>query len=677
MKRMTKSIELDIFVGTWNVNSQEPLEEYRKSVNANYHQTHRQTQHGQLFGDISNENDNISPLTDIPNDILRIEDQEYKVRADIARDIGQWLQLDKRLADIYAIGFQEIEMTGKALVTEQTEQKKKWEHVLKYVLSKQKEPYVQLCIHQLVGLCLAVYVKKIHVAYLESVRHCIIREGLSGVLGNKGAIAARFDLYDLSLCFINCHLTAHQHNITARNNNLNSILSSTKFVNPYSGQVLSVTDHPIIFVFGDFNYRIDNSKENWTTADIQNKISNGRLKFLLKFDQLSNELAKDTLLLKKWGFSEGEITFAPTYKYITGSDVYDSEENAERIGKVKSTSKVLLEAVKKKKDRIPSWTDRIFFHDIGNSYENLVFEQTEYGRCESKFSDHKPVYANFHIVYTARNEEISEERPRRNSNVPPPIPKHLLDKKKKEIVVDLLEFDTDTDTVSDQELQYPTLNSNPVVTIGEQPTIANEPIDVEQVHAERRISDRQINRHNTAAAIDSMLVSNTINQIQQADYANVEPSKKFISRPLPNLPPKPADSQIVQHSNEPRQWQPPQKPGPRNSDPLIAQQQIQFNPRALDKSRSIISQKALPQPDSQPMPPSRSLNNARNSGDMSSSSPTKDWTADFSDLLDINDTSNYANNANGSVHANFRSSLPNTNTRSNSNAPLDLDDLFS
>jgi hypothetical protein len=106
MKRMTKSIELDIFVGTWNVNSQEPLEEYRKSVNANYHQTHRQTQHGQLFGDISNENDNISPLTDIPNDILRIEDQEYKVRADIARDIGQWLQLDKRLADIYAIGFQ-------------------------------------------------------------------------------------------------------------------------------------------------------------------------------------------------------------------------------------------------------------------------------------------------------------------------------------------------------------------------------------------------------------------------------------------------------------------------------------------------------------------------------------------------------------------------------------------
>lgn len=73
---------------------------------------------------------------------------------------------------------QEIEMTGKALVAEQTEQKKKWEHALKYVLSKQKESYLQLCIHQLVGLCLAVYVKKTHVPYLENVRHCIVREGM-------------------------------------------------------------------------------------------------------------------------------------------------------------------------------------------------------------------------------------------------------------------------------------------------------------------------------------------------------------------------------------------------------------------------------------------------------------------------------------------------------------------
>lgn len=101
---MTNSIELDIFVGTWNVNSQEPLEEYRKGVNANSHHTHRPTQHGQLFEDVFN--DNVSPVGDIQSDILRIEDQEYKVRADVARDIEQWLQLDKRLADIYAIGFQ-------------------------------------------------------------------------------------------------------------------------------------------------------------------------------------------------------------------------------------------------------------------------------------------------------------------------------------------------------------------------------------------------------------------------------------------------------------------------------------------------------------------------------------------------------------------------------------------
>lgn len=317
-------------------------------------------------------------------------------------------------------------MTGKALVTEQTDQKLKWEHTLKTVFSKQKEEYTMLCIHQLVGLCLVVFVKRKLVPSIDNVKNCIIREGLSGVLGNKGSIAVRFDLHDLGLCFINCHLAAHQKNIVARNNNLNSILSTTRFVNPYTGHAIAVSDHPLTFVFGDFNYRIDNSVGNWNTAEIQQKIEDGRLKFLLKFDQLSTELKKDHLQLHKLGFVEGDINFAPTYKYITGSDVYDSERNAEKIGKVKSTSKIILGTVKKKKDRIPSWTDRVFYRNV--EYENLKCVQQVYNRSESRFSDHKPVFASFNVSYTQSGPaKITSAT---SSAAPPPVPKHLLAQKR-------------------------------------------------------------------------------------------------------------------------------------------------------------------------------------------------------------------------------------------------------
>ena len=357
-------------------------------------------------------------------------------------------------------------MTGKALVTEQTDQRLKWEHTLKTVFSKQKEEYTLLSIHQLVGLCLTVFVKRVLIPSIDNVKSCIIREGLSGVLGNKGSIALRFDINDIGLCFINCHLAAHQKNIVARNNNLNSILNSTRFVNPYSGATISVPEHPITFVFGDFNYRIDNSVGNWDTAEIQQKIHDGRLKFLLKFDQLSTELKKDHLQLHKLGFVEGDIEFAPTYKYITGSDVYDSEKNAEKIGKVKSTSKIILGTVKKKKDRIPSWTDRIFYRNV--EYENLKCVQQVYNRSESRFSDHKPVVSAFNVSFAKAGSgsgagggtlvSLSSSSSSMlslggaatpptstSAAAPPPVPKHLIDQRKKNMSCGkLVELDDDS-----------------------------------------------------------------------------------------------------------------------------------------------------------------------------------------------------------------------------------------
>ncbi|WEW60112.1 Inositol-1,4,5-trisphosphate 5-phosphatase 1 [Emydomyces testavorans] len=76
-------------------------------------------------------------------------------------------------------------------------------------------------------------------------------------------------------------------------------------------------------------------------------------------------------------YSEGPITFPPTYRYDNGTDVYDTSE----------------------KRRIPAWCDRILWKG-----ENL--RQLEYNTAPLKFSDHRPVYAVFKCTIRTVDEEL-------------------------------------------------------------------------------------------------------------------------------------------------------------------------------------------------------------------------------------------------------------------------------
>lgn len=139
-------------------------------------------------------------------------------------DCKKWIHTDvKPQHDLYVMGLQEIEMTARSLVSEQTDARHNWELVLKSAFNYDQN-FTQIFCHQMVGLMLCVYCRTEHVEHVTNMKHCIERTGFKGNLGNKGAIAVRFELYGTKFCFINFHLEAHSHNLLERNKTLNKIL---------------------------------------------------------------------------------------------------------------------------------------------------------------------------------------------------------------------------------------------------------------------------------------------------------------------------------------------------------------------------------------------------------------------------------------------------------------------
>ena len=90
---------------------------------------------------------------------------------------------------------------------------------------------------------------------------------------------------------------------------------------------------------------------------------------LLGYDQLNKEM-KNNRAFRLRSFQEAPITFAPTYKYDTGSTEYDSSE----------------------KRRIPAWCDRILFT------KSPHIQSLSYRRYEPTVSDHRPVSAGFNVT---------------------------------------------------------------------------------------------------------------------------------------------------------------------------------------------------------------------------------------------------------------------------------------
>jgi len=99
---------------------------------------------------------------------------------------------------------------------------------------------------------------------------------MSGMAGNKGAVAIRLDYAQTSICFVTAHLAAGFSNYEERNQDYNTINQGLRFQ-----RNRTLDDHDAVLFFGDFNYRIGLANEK-----VRQLIDAGDLEALYENDQV-------------------------------------------------------------------------------------------------------------------------------------------------------------------------------------------------------------------------------------------------------------------------------------------------------------------------------------------------------------------------------------------------------
>jgi len=179
------------------------------------------------------------------------------------------------------------------------------------------------------------------------------------------------------MLFVNAHLAAHANKMKVRTQNLQRILTDSPLRKRKDSNGVH-EEYDRVFVMGDLNTRVDASRaqvDEWITEK-----------------QFEKCLAKDQLLPLLRGnpgsgsvgfwpeFEEAAINFPPTYKFDKHSDIYDSS----------------------KKQRVPSWTDRILWRRDPH-IKSLAYDSVPCLQC----SDHRPVFAQFEVMVDVDVEDWS------------------------------------------------------------------------------------------------------------------------------------------------------------------------------------------------------------------------------------------------------------------------------
>lgn len=233
---------------------------------------------------------------------------------------------------------------------------------------------------------LRVYVKEKHKVGISNVQKATENTGLVHVMANKGGQVVAFSLYDISFCFISSHLAAHDKEkyLERRNGDYEEICRNIRIWNRSLG--LTSQFHHAFWV-GDLNYRLNVRKnteweggfeDRWDRVEAM--INDGQLDELYELDELQQQIKLGRAFT---GWTTPQPPFPPTYKV-------ERDEPYMFHGK---------------RNRIPSWTDRVLYRSLPGFESDL--SMLSYESCPNFMSsDHKPVMCSFKISNPLRNVDV-------------------------------------------------------------------------------------------------------------------------------------------------------------------------------------------------------------------------------------------------------------------------------
>lgn len=153
-------------------------------------------------------------------------------------DLSAWLcpeVLGTTQPEIVVVGFQEIvELSPQQIMNSDPTRKQLWEKSVRTCLNTRAqqvggEKYVLLRSGQLVGAALCIFVRASVLSKIKNVEGSVKKTGLSGMAGNKGAVAIRMDYANSHICFVTAHLAAGFANYDERNKDYATISHGLRF----------------------------------------------------------------------------------------------------------------------------------------------------------------------------------------------------------------------------------------------------------------------------------------------------------------------------------------------------------------------------------------------------------------------------------------------------------------
>ncbi|KAJ2547597.1 hypothetical protein EV175_005156 [Coemansia sp. RSA 1933] len=309
-----------------------------------------------------------------------------------AKELSQWLRFvpadtdsmaRERVPELLVLGFQELDVRAEAFVYNNSVKDTEWTEAIERSMGDARHWYSKMASKQLIGMFVMVYARVDVAELVSEVQAASVGCGIMGMVGNKGAVAVRLVFRDTPLCFVCSHLAHDAAQLDKRNAQFHDICKRMAFgsavdappsVDPLvpktlqlhgtghgtAGRQLGIFDHSYVLWFGDLNYRLA-----MDPGDIGGgSAAQGGYTPLLGLDQLRLAMLNKQAFAT---FEEADIAFAPTYKYALGTSDYDAK-------------------------RRPAWCDRVLWWTRPGCEGGV--RCTEYASVDSiTISDHKPVRA--------------------------------------------------------------------------------------------------------------------------------------------------------------------------------------------------------------------------------------------------------------------------------------------